>query len=220
MRRPPGRLRIIGGEWRSRVLDFDAGSETKPGAGAGARRGAAAGAALGAAPGDGVRPTPDRVRQTVFDWLAPWVEGSRCLDLFAGSGALGFEALSRGAASAVFVERGAAQAQAIRDAAQRLGAQARAQVVQDDALAWLQRDAGRYDLVFLDPPYDAGLLTPVLAALPAHLAPVHRIYLEWRRGQEAPLPPGYRLLKERTAGQVSYGLAVAPGAGSPANTSA
>ena len=90
--RPPGRLRIIGGQWRSRLVDFDAD--------------------------EGVRPTPDRVRQTLFDWLSPLIEGARCLDLFAGSGALGLEALSRGAAEVTFVEQGAAQAAAIRAAAE------------------------------------------------------------------------------------------------------
>src|SRR3546814_1291717 len=77
-RRGPGKLRVIGGEWRSRVIEFDAAN--------------------------GVRPTPDRIRQTLFDWLAPRIDGARCLDLFAGSGALGIKALSRGAASCCFVE--------------------------------------------------------------------------------------------------------------------
>lgn len=187
-RRPLGTLRIIGGEWRSRLIGFDADN--------------------------GVRPTPDRVRQTLFDWLAPLVDGASVLDLFAGSGALGFEALSRGAAHASFVEQGARQAAAIREAAQKLGAGPRAEIAQGEALAWLRgpghggRQVGRrYDLVFLDPPYGAGLLEPVLAALPRLLSPVHRIYLEWPAGRPPALPAGYALLKEKSAGQVSYGLA-------------
>jgi 16S rRNA (guanine966-N2)-methyltransferase len=180
-RRPLGTLRIIGGQWRSRLIEFDAA--------------------------EGVRPTPDRVRQTLFDWLAPLIEGASTLDLFAGSGALGFEALSRGAARASFVEQGARQAAAIRAAAAKLAAGARAEVVQSEALAWLRGTAQRYDLVFLDPPYAAGLLAPALAALPRVLKPVNRIYLEWPRGQAPALPPGYTLLKEKQAGQVSYGLA-------------
>ncbi len=180
-RRALGTLRIIGGQWRSRLIGFDAEA--------------------------GVRPTPDRVRQTLFDWLAPLIEGASALDLFAGSGALGFEALSRGAAHASFVEHGTAQAAAIREAAAKLAAGARAEVVQTDALAWLRATGRRFDVVFLDPPYGAGLLEPVLAALPRVLAPMHRIYLEWPVGGPPALPPGYALLKEKSAGQVSYGLA-------------
>jgi 16S rRNA (guanine966-N2)-methyltransferase len=180
-RRRLGTLRIIGGEWRSRLIEFDAD--------------------------DGVRPTPDRVRQTLFDWLAPLIEGASVLDLFAGSGALGFEALSRGAARVSFVEQGAAQAAAIRAAAAKLAAGPRAEVIQGDALAWLRGTSQHYDLVFLDPPYGAGLLAPALAALPPLLKQAHRIYLEWPQERAAELPPGYVLLKEKQAGQVSYGLA-------------
>jgi 16S rRNA (guanine966-N2)-methyltransferase len=180
-RRSLGTLRIIGGQWRSRLIGFDAEA--------------------------GVRPTPDRVRQTLFDWLAPLIEGASALDLFAGSGALGFEALSRGAAHASFVEQGARQAAAIREAATKLAAGTRAEIAQTDALAWLRATGRRFDVVFLDPPYGAGLLEPVLAALPRVLAPTHRIYLEWPAGKPPALPAGYHLLKEKSAGQVSYGLA-------------
>jgi 16S rRNA (guanine966-N2)-methyltransferase len=180
-RRPLGRLRIIGGQWRSRLVDFDAG--------------------------EGVRPTPDRVRQTLFDWLSPLIEGARCLDLFAGSGALGLEALSRGAAQSIFVEQGAAQAAAIRAAADKLASGPSAQVVQAEALNWLRAATGPFDVVFLDPPYDSELLAPALAGLPRILAPQHRVYLEWPQGQPLALPSGFRLLKEKAAGQVSYGLA-------------
>lgn len=180
-RRALGTLRIIGGQWRSRLIGFDAGN--------------------------GVRPTPDRVRQTLFDWLAPLIDGASVLDLFAGSGALGFEALSRGAAHASFVEHGGKQAAAIREAAQKLAAGARAEIAQGDALAWLRGSGRRFDVVFLDPPYGAGLLEPVLAVLPRVLKPVHRIYLEWPSGKPPALPEGYSLLREKSAGQVSYGLA-------------
>jgi 16S rRNA (guanine966-N2)-methyltransferase len=181
MKRAPGRLRIIGGEWRSRRVDFDAA--------------------------EGVRPTPDRVRQTVFDWLAPLIEGARCLDLFAGSGALGLEALSRGAAHVAFVDNGRAQARAIVQALDTLQARTRAAVVQADALGFLASpQASRYDIVFLDPPYDAGLHLPVLAALRAHLTPTNRVYVEWRKGAAPAFPDGYAVLREKAAGQVSYGL--------------
>ncbi len=181
-RRELGTLRIIGGEWRSRLIEFDAGT--------------------------GVRPTPDRVRQTLFDWLTPLIAGAACLDLFAGSGALGLEALSRGAAHASFIEPGTAQAAALRVAAGKLAAGERAEIVQTDALSWLRSTPRRYDLLFLDPPYDSGLLAPALAALPRVLKPTHRIYLEWPRGTAPQWPAGYSLLKEKSAGQVSYGLAV------------
>ena len=183
MRRPLGRLRIIGGEFRSRLIDFDAEA--------------------------GVRPTPDRVRQTVFDWLTPVIDGARALDLYAGSGALGFEAISRGAREAVFVERGRVQLAAIREAVTKLGETQRARVVDADALSFLAREAtnhARYDLVFIDPPYGADLLAPTLAKLPAVLMPSARIYIEWPLGKPPVLPPGYALLKEKEAGQVSYGL--------------
>lgn len=179
-RRPLGQLRIIGGQYRSRRVDFVAG--------------------------DGVRPTPDRVRQTLYDWLAPMIEGASVLDLFAGSGALGFEALSRGAAFVTFVERGPEQVAAIRTALARLGHPA-AEVIGDDALARLPRLDRRYDLVLLDPPYASGLLEPALAALPAVLKPVHRVYLEWPRDQPPVLPPGWALVRDKQAGQIGFGLA-------------
>lgn len=188
MKRSAGQLRIIGGEWRSRLVEFDAD--------------------------DGVRPTPDRVRQTVFDWLAPWVHGSRVLDLFAGSGALGLEALSRGAAQAVFVDRGRAQIGAIAQALKRLQGEGRAEAVEADAVQWLQSAArglpspARFDLVFLDPPYASDLLPRALHALPPWLTPVHRVYIEWPKSARPELPPDYALLKEKAAGQVSYGLLV------------
>ena len=181
-RRALGTLRIIGGEWRSRLIEFDADA--------------------------GVRPTPDRVRQTVFDWLTPLIPGASCLDLFAGSGALGFEALSRGGAHTSFIEQGREQAASLRAAAAKLAAGERAEIVQGDALSWLRNTARRYDMVFLDPPYDAKLLVPALAALPRVLKSMHRVYLEWPQGQPPEWPPGYTLLKEKSAGQVSYGLAI------------
>ena len=180
MRRPLGRLRIIGGAFRSRLIDFDAEA--------------------------GVRPTPDRVRQTVFDWLSPIIDGMTVLDLFAGSGALGLEALSRGAAQACFVETGRAQAEAIRTAITKLGVGERSTVVQADAISFLRSTPHRYNLVFLDPPYDSSLLAVALAGLPRVLKDDHRLYLEWPKGQPPVLPEGYAVLKDKTAGQVSYGL--------------
>ncbi len=180
-RRPLGRLRIIAGEWRSRLIDFDAG--------------------------DGVRPTPDRVRQTVFDWLTPVIDGATCVDLFAGSGALGFEALSRGAASVSFVETGRRQTDAIKQAAAKLGAVARCDVVASDALAWLSNSRTQFDVAFVDPPYDAGLWKPVLLALQPALKQENRVYVEWPKSVTPVWPEGWQVLREKTAGQVSYALA-------------
>lgn len=187
-RRPPGRLRIIGGEWRSRLIDFEAGD-------------------------DEVRPTPDRVRQTVFDWLAPMIEGAACVDCFAGSGALGLEALSRGAAWISFVETGRATAAAIRAAAVRLGAGSRAEVIETDALAWLRGTVRRFDIAFVDPPYATGLLLPALHALAPRLAPHNRVYIEWPQAAPPVWPAGWQVLREKSAGQVSFALATygAPG---------
>ncbi|MDB5973122.1 MAG: rsmD [Hydrocarboniphaga sp.] len=180
MKRPLGQLRIIGGQWRSRLVDFDAA--------------------------DGVRPTPDRVRQTLFDWLAPQIAGAAVLDLFSGSGALGLEALSRGAASATFVETGAEQARAIRAALQKLGAD-NAEVLSQDALRFLSNTPQRYDIVTLDPPYDSPLLERALALLPRVLKPHNRVYLEWPKTGVPVLAPGWSLLREKQAGLVSFCLA-------------
>jgi 16S rRNA (guanine966-N2)-methyltransferase len=182
-RRELGRLRIIGGQWRSRIVAFDASA--------------------------GVRPTPDRVRQTLFDWLSPRIDGAACLDLFAGSGALGIEALSRGAASVSFIEQGRVQVEAIRTALKTLGGAG--EVVAADSVAWLAQAASRYDLVFLDPPYASDLLARVLPLLPARLKPGARVFIEWPQGAPPALPPELEWRKERQAGQVSFGLAAVRG---------
>lgn len=185
MNRAGGTLRIIGGDWRSRVIAF--------------------------APGEGVRPTPDRVRQTLFDWLAPCIEGARCLDLFAGSGALGLEALSRGAAQVEFVEQSRAQADAITRAIGLLHAQDRAILACASAMRWLDQAlaaarAPAFDIVFLDPPYATDLLSRALPLLPVLLKPGNRIYLEHPADQTPQLPEGYQWLREKKAGRVSFGL--------------
>lgn len=181
--RAEGKLRVIGGQWRSRVIEFQADLMR------------------------GVRPTPDRVRQTLFDWLAPRIEGARCLDLFAGSGALGIEALSRGARSCCFVEQGYREANAIRTALMLLKAQ-HAEVVQMDADDYLTQSWHRFDVIFLDPPYGKNLLEKVLPDLPRVLAPHdNRIYLEWPEGSRPPLPERFEWLREKQAGQVCFGLA-------------
>ncbi len=175
-----GELRIIGGQWRSRLVGFSAI--------------------------DGVRPTPDRVRQTIFDWLAPRIEGARCLDLFAGSGALGLEALSRGAGFVRFVETGREQVAKISAAVAKLGGTERAEVRNADAMIELAHPREAFDVVFLDPPYESGLLARALPLLPRLLRPEARIYVEWPQEERPPVPQGYSWLREKSAGRVSFGL--------------
>jgi len=186
----PGRLRIVAGNWRSRLLDI--------------------------ADVPGLRPTAERIRETLFNWLAPTIAGGRCLDLFAGTGALGLEALSRGAASAVFVERSPVAAAMLKDNARKLDA-AGATIVHEDALAFLRRGtAGPFDIVFLDPPFAADLLgeTCRLLADGTMLAPGALVYLEMDRAAAEPgLPAGWQVLKNRTAGNVRYMLVQTPGNG-------
>jgi 16S rRNA (guanine966-N2)-methyltransferase len=176
-------LRIIGGEWRGRRIRF-------PGRG-------------------GIRPTPDRVRETLFNWLMDQVPGSRCLDLFAGSGALGLEALSRGAAEVTFVERDRENAARLRETAAAL-APCRAKVIEADALAWLAGPVTAFDIVFLDPPFAAGLVGEALQRLDARgfLAAGASIYVEMPASAGPPLlPAGWRLHRTGHAGAVGYHLA-------------
>ncbi|HEY9198410.1 MAG TPA: 16S rRNA (guanine(966)-N(2))-methyltransferase RsmD [Gammaproteobacteria bacterium] len=179
-------IRIVGGAWRGRKLAFPDST--------------------------GLRPTPDRVRETLFNWLAPVVGGSRCLDLFAGSGALGFEAASRGAAEVVMVERDAAVAKNLREQQQRLNA-AQIQVVQADALQFLAGAPRPFDIVLLDPPFGQNLLQQVLATLArGWLAPRAWIYMEAERGLDGGalsgwLPESFELYRSKATGQVGYHLA-------------
>ena len=175
-------LRIIGGSWRGRKLRFPASAA--------------------------IRPTPDRVRETLFNWLAGAVQGARCLDLFAGSGALGLEALSRGAAHVSFVEHDAA---AVRELGARLKEwQAPdASVQRADALQFLKGVPTQpYDIAFLDPPFDAQLLRPAATLLAQRwLKDRALIYVECAaREALPPLPPGWRVLKAKQAGEVGYHL--------------
>ena len=148
----------------------------------------------------GLRPTPDRVRETLFNWLGQDLSGWRVLDAFAGSGALGFEAASRGAAEVVLVERDAALVDSLRRSARRLGATG-VEVVVADALAWMARcERARFDLVFVDPPFDAGLLQPALVAAWPLLRAGGWVYLE---APQAFAPaPGWILHRHARAGAV------------------
>jgi 16S rRNA (guanine966-N2)-methyltransferase len=166
-------VRIIGGTWRSRVLRFPSV--------------------------DDLRPTPDRVRETLFNWLGQDLTGQSCLDLFAGSGALGFEAASRGAKSVVMIERNGQAERALRDNCSLLVGE-HIEIHRAEALAFLRTDARRFDVIFLDPPFHANLLPGVLPLLPEHLAPGARVYLE--ADQLPDLSPEWHRLKQTRAGSV------------------
>ena len=171
------RVRIIGGQWRSRLVQF-------PDA-------------------PGLRPTPDRVRETLFNWLGQRLDGLACLDLFAGSGALGFEALSRGARRVVMVERDRATAAALRASALKLAA-ANLDIVESDAMRFLERARERFDVAFVDPPYAENLVPVVLQRLAPHLVAGARVYAESAKALD--LPPGWQVLREDRAGAVRFAL--------------
>lgn len=158
----------------------------------------------------GLRPTPDRVRETVFNWLQAEIGGSHCLDLFAGSGGLGLEAYSRGAASVVAVEKIAAVFQVLRQRAVDWRLSESYQVQKADAISWLQQNLKTYqskpfDLIFLDPPFHKDYLPRVLNILrQGYLAADGLLYVE--REPEAPLPDYCECVKEKKAGMVVFGL--------------
>lgn len=174
---PAGRVRIVGGVWRSRLI----GVPSRP----------------------GLRPTPDRVRETLFNWLGQDLTGLACLDLFAGSGALGFEAASRGAARVVMVESDQSTIATLRASRTALDTE-RVEVVSKDAFAYLAAVSERFHVVFLDPPFRQNVLPAVLEALPRCLAPHARVYLE--AASPLPVPEPWRELRRKRAGQVSYQL--------------
>lgn len=176
------KLRIIGGQWRSRQIVFD--------------------------DAPGLRPTPSRVRETLFNWLQADIINSRCLDLFAGSGALGFEAASRGAKRVVQVENHPRSCQQLKANAAQLAAD-QVELVQSDVLSFLARCTEQFDLVFLDPPFAQGLISPTCQALQTNtiLAPYGKVYIESERGLTLEeLLPDWTLLKQKTAGDVCYNL--------------
>lgn len=177
-RAPNGSVRIIAGEWRGRRVPI--------------------------AQGTAVRPTPDRVRETLFNWLRDDVAGARCLDLYAGTGALGFEALSRGAGEAWFVEQDPVLIGALESQAETFDVQPR--IIRQDAASFLRtRALQRFDLVFLDPPY-ALPVEPLLALLPPWLSDHGLVYVERPRSPGLPAVPEGSWFKRSHAGAVEYGL--------------
>lgn len=178
-------LRIIAGEWRGRVLAFP--------------------------DIQGLRPTPDRVRETLFNWLQPVIQGSKCLDLFAGSGALGVEALSRGAATVTLVEADPCAFQALQRTIDQLNAGTRACLRHSDAFDFLDsQPAGPFDIVFVDPPYGKGWVRESLVrlSLPGLLSRQGRVYIEYESSltREAVINDDWQVLKHKKAGQVTYAL--------------
>ena len=171
------KVRIIGGEWRSRILNFPLQV--------------------------GLRPTPDRVRETLFNWLGQTLHGKSCLDLCAGSGALGFEACSRGAKQVTLIEQNAKVCAALRENAAKLSAD-RLIIEHADSLDWLRADSGVYDVIFLDPPFQSGLLQQLLPLLPLRLTPTGCAYVE--SGAPITPPSGMQFTKNGHTGQVYYGL--------------
>jgi 16S rRNA (guanine966-N2)-methyltransferase len=149
-----------------------------------------------------LRPTPNRARETLFNWLAPHIDGAHCLDLFAGSGALGFEALSRGAATLTLVDSDAATIRALEGSRKLLGA-SDCTIVHAQAANFLRRDATRWDIVFVDPPFSSGLLEETLERLGRgdHLAPHGLVYVEFG-AHAAPDLSAWREHKRGRAGDV------------------
>jgi 16S rRNA (guanine966-N2)-methyltransferase len=171
------KVRIIGGDLRSRMISFPDVS--------------------------GLRPTPDRVRETLFNWLGQTLYGRSCLDLFAGSGALGFEAASRGAERVVMVEKNRTALRALQDNAKTLGCTS-VFVLEQDGLEFVSCDTHKYDVIFLDPPFQSDYLSKLLDILPLRLNEHGIVYVE--SGKTINVQPPWQAIKSGKAGQVRYQL--------------
>lgn len=180
-RQPPadGVVRVIGGQWRGRKLPFYSA--------------------------EGLRPTGDRIRETLFNWLAPYIAGAHCLDLFAGSGALGLEALSRGAASCDFVDT---DPRSIEQIGRHLGTLAcpLGKTHRQSAQQFLTAHSQPWDIVFLDPPFNKNLLPPILEHFDTGLSSVDYLYIEVAKDETYPTLSHWQELKQKTSGQVRYSL--------------
>ena len=152
-----------------------------------------------------MRPTPDRVRETLFNWLQPLITGAHCLELYAGSGALGLEAASRGASNVVLVDHDPLLVDQLQQDVTLLDA-AGVSIEKTDALQWLQHNNEKFDIVFLDPPFDTGLIEESCRLLLKHdcLYPKAMIYIE--AGKDLQVPPGFTIYKQGSAGQVQFML--------------
>lgn len=180
-----GRIRIIGGQWRGRKLDV--------------------------ADRPGLRPTGDRARETLFNWLGPRVVGARCVDLFAGTGALGFEAASRGAAEVMLVEKDRAIARGLASAVAGWPGSEVVSVHHADALEWLKQPHGAFDIVFIDPPFGLGLQAQALERLVQSegMNPDLRVYVEHQRSDPAPESSALEVIRSKALGRVTLALLAA-----------
>jgi 16S rRNA (guanine966-N2)-methyltransferase len=174
-------VRIIGGQWRGRKLKF--------------------------CPADGLRPTGDRIRETLFNWLQGVIEGAECLDLFTGSGALAFEAASRRAGRVVMVENNPLTQRSLREQIMQFQAN-NIELWQGSALDFLAQDKSAFDLVLLDPTFTGHLLRQSLEQLAhsGHLKPGAHCYLEYPQSDIPELPAGWRFIRQKKTGEVGYGL--------------
>ncbi len=175
-------MRIIGGKWRSRRISISDNAS--------------------------LRPSPDRVRETVFNWLTPFIIEAHCLDLFAGTGVLGFEALSRGASSVTFIEKDLKTLQQLKACAQEFKTNDATFYLQD-ALKWLEQPATQtFNIIFLDPPFRKDLISHAIHLLQQNnwLAPGALLYIEMERDLELALPAGWHWRKQQYTQQISYGL--------------
>jgi len=178
----PGSVRIIAGQWRGRKLPVPTV--------------------------EGLRPTPNRVRETLFNWLQAWLEGATCLDLSAGTGSLCFEALSRGASSAVMVEASRKAADQLKENLATLGCN-NARVIENSALFYLQGQVSAFDLIFLDPPFKSELVEQCFSLIHERgwLKPGGLLYIEAPAKSALPeLPANWSLHKSKTSGEVGYHL--------------
>ena len=182
-----GQLRIIGGQWRGRKVSVPTA--------------------------EGLRPTGDRIRETLFNWLAAEVADARCLDLFAGTGALGLEALSRGAAHCTFVEVASRPAAALESTVRTLSAESHCEILRctaDDAIARLRNNSQeeKYHIVFLDPPFEKDLLNPALVQLTGSgiLADDAAVYVEYSVREAIEVLDGWVERRQNRSGEVNYGL--------------
>jgi 16S rRNA (guanine966-N2)-methyltransferase len=178
-----GKVRIIGGKWRGRIIKV--------------------------APRENLRPTLDRVRETLFNWLRPHIHNTKCLDCFAGSGILGLEAMSQGAESVTFIEKDEPCIKVLRESVSILEVESKCNIIRQDVLSWLvkQKFTNPFDVIFLDPPYDKDLFTPTLKLLQQSesIGPNTLIYFE----DNQPLskcPDNFSILKQAKAGMVTFHL--------------
>lgn len=177
---PTGHIRLISGKYRGRKLPV--------------------------LMADGLRPTTDRVKETLFNWLIPYIQNSECLDCFAGAGSLGFEAVSRGAASATLLELNKDAAKQLQTNKQTLSAD-NINIHNTDSLNYLKSANTKFDLIFIDPPFNQGLANKTIKLLePEWFADNAIIYVEVEQNATLTIPENWQLLKEKQAGQVSYYL--------------